>query len=66
MLIQDLENWLSNFPEFAKLQFDLDGQLIEWTGGGRRETVFPIARGDLSLVEEVITLEFKHGTGQIP
>jgi len=63
--ILDLENWLSNFPDMTKLQFEIDGHLVQWRGG-RRECSFSTERGNLSPVEEVVTLEFTHGAGQIP
>lgn len=64
LTILDLENWLSNFPDLNKLQFEFDGHPIKWKGG-RRESSWPTERGDLSTVEEVVTLEFTNGTGQI-
>lgn len=62
--ILDLENWLSNFPDLTKLRFEFDGHIIEWVGG-RRECFYPTERGDLSPVEEVVTLEFTHGASKV-
>lgn len=58
MKIIDLENWLSNFPDLMELRFSINGKEVQWTGGTKVST-FPSERGDLSKVEEVVTLEFK-------
>lgn len=63
--ITDLESWLSNFPDLVQLRFTVNGRPVQWTGGTRAVS-YGVVQGDLSPVEEVITLEFVDGTSQIP
>jgi hypothetical protein len=65
LTISDFENWFGNFPDSLPLKFTVDGVPIEWTGGSR-EAAFDTECGKLSKVNEIGTVEFRHGPNEVP
>jgi len=63
MIVKDVEDGLSNFPEGAELAFEVDGKPVElvWIS----DTVStPIERGNLAPPTELVVMGFTYGTVQ--
>jgi hypothetical protein len=62
MIVKDIEDGLSNFPEDTEVVFEVDGKPVELTSMEYTVSA-PIERGDLRLPTSIVVVRL-HGTIQ--